>query len=962
MTNVTITLSDVNDNPPLFDGDTSYSVPENASVGDTVFTVVTSDADIGSNAVTRYLIPATPLPLPFAINTTSGDVTLTSNLDYEITPSYDLVVTAIDSSLPSLNTTVTLTVLVEDVDDTLPTFEPSMYSVSVFEDTSAGTSLVTVSALDPDSSTITYSLVDAPPQFFIVSSIGAVFISSPLDREQQSQYVLTVAAMSSPLPAAIATITVEVLDINDILPYFDQQQYVFTVPESTQPDTVVGTVVVMDDDLNQSGEIAQLYLSSSHPLFELDNTTGTLSLVGNVDYESQTSFSLTVVAVDGGSPPLTGSVEVVVQLSDVNDNSPTFTTNTTSITISDSTTENITIITVHADDIDSEENGQVTYTLQTVASLTVNAETGVVAVGPDLIAGVFSVLVTATDGGSPSLSSQLTLTLTITDTNEPPLFPADLYTTEVSEEEPVNAVIFTAAAIDADIGLNAAVSYSIEQNPVLGINSSNGEVFLLTQLDYELTSVYLVTIIAVDQGDIPLSATTMLRVTVLDENDNAPIFLATPYSAVVSEDALPGLLIISVNATDSDSTSNGALSYSIINSSLLFTIDISSGDVTVSQELDHELTSEVTLLVEVRDGGQPFLTNTTTVTVIISDVDDNPPLLSASSLAVSIPEDVGIGASVAVVMATDEDSGTNSAVLYRLVNSSIPFVVNGSSGIVSVSSPGLDREIMDTYSFLVEAYNPFSAIFTSTATIAITVLDVNDNPPRFVPTANYSFSVSESLSPGLSIGTVMAVDPDSGANGSVLFLFNSTLFSVDGDSGEITLTTSLDYEAAPLLVFEVYAADQGSPVLRSTAIVTVTVGNVNDNVPIVSANTTSFTYTEGSSGVAIGNSITLSDADNSLLTNATVQLLLSDLTAPPVSDYILLTPSSLSISSSPGSLTLHGPASLDVFADHIQLLQYGSSADEPSLQRRVVQITVSDGVFVSNIATTKRNSFTLTLL
>ena len=462
--------------------------------------------------------------------------------------------------------------------------------------------------------------------------------------------------------------------------------------------------------------------------------------------------------------------------------------------------------------------------------------------------------------------------------------------------------------------------------------------------------MYLVTIIAVDQGDIPLSATTMLRVTVLDENDNAPIFLATPYSAVVSEDALPGLLIISVNATDSDSTSNGALSYSIINSSLLFTIDISSGDVTVSQELDHELTSEVTLLVEVRDGGQPFLTNTTTVTVIISDVDDNPPLLSASSLAVSIPEDVGIGASVAVVMATDEDSGTNSAVLYRLVNSSIPFVVNGSSGIVSVSSPGLDREIMDTYSFLVEAYNPFSAIFTSTATIAITVLDVNDNPPRFVPTANYSFSVSESLSPGLSIGTVMAVDPDSGANGSVLFLFNSTLFSVDGDSGEITLTTSLDYEAAPLLVFEVYAADQGSPVLRSTAIVTVTVGNVNDNVPIVSANTTSFTYTEGSSGVAIGNSITLSDADNSLLTNATVQLLLSDLTAPPVSDYILLTPSSLSISSSPGSLTLHGPASLDVFADHIQLLQYGSSADEPSLQRRVVQITVSDGVFVSNIA------------
>ena len=526
MTNVTITLSDVNDNPPLFDGDTSYSVPENASVGDTVFTVVTSDADIGSNAVTRYLIPATPLPLPFAINTTSGDVTLTSNLDYEITPSYDLVVTAIDSSLPSLNTTVTLTVLVEDVDDTLPTFEPSMYSVSVFEDTSAGTSLVTVSALDPDSSTITYSLVDAPPQFFIVSSIGAVFISSPLDREQQSQYVLTVAAMSSPLPAAIATITVEVLDINDILPYFDQQQYVFTVPESTQPDTVVGTVVVMDDDLNQSGEIAQLYLSSSHPLFELDNTTGTLSLVGNVDYESQTSFSLTVVAVDGGSPPLTGSVEVVVQLSDVNDNSPTFTTNTTSITISDSTTENITIITVHADDIDSEENGQVTYTLQTVASLTVNAETGVVAVGPDLIAGVFSVLVTATDGGSPSLSSQLTLTLTITDTNEPPLFPADLYTTEVSEEEPVNAVIFTAAAIDADIGLNAAVSYSIEQNPVLGINSSNGEVFLLTQLDYELTSVYLVTIIAVDQGDIPLSATTMLRVTVLDENDNAPNLLS----------------------------------------------------------------------------------------------------------------------------------------------------------------------------------------------------------------------------------------------------------------------------------------------------------------------------------------------------------------------------------------------------------------------------------------------------
>ena len=945
--NITITLSDINDNPPLFDGDTSYSVPENVSVGDIVFTVITSDADTDSNAVTRYLIPTTPLPLPFAINATTGDVILTGSLDYETTPSYDLVVTAIDSSLSSLNTTNTLIILVEDVDDTPPTFEPSMYSVSVFESAGSGTSLVTVSAQDPDSPSITYSLVDAPPQFFIVSSIGAVFINSPLDREQQSQYTLTVTAVSFPSPPATGIITIEVLDVNDVRPYFSQPQYVFTISEATQPDAVVGTVVVMDDDLDQSGEIALFYLSPSHPLFELDNSTGALSLVGAVDYETLTNYTLTVVAVDGGPSPLTGSVEVLVQLLDVNDNRPVFIATATSITISDSVTENTTILTVQATDSDSGVNGQITYRIQTAAPLMVNGVTGEVAVGPDLVAGIFSVLVTVTDDGSPSLSSQLTLTLTVTDTNEPPLFPNALYTAEVSEGEPVDAVIVTVTAIDVDIGSNAVLTYSIEQNPVLGINSSSGGVFLLAQPDYEQTSTYLVTITAVDQGDVPLSATAMLRVTVLDENDNTPIFLGAPYSAFVSEDASPGLLVLSVNATDSDSTSNGALSYSIADSSF-FSIDISSGDVIVSQDLDREVISEVTLTVEVRDGGQPFLTNTTTITISISDVDDNPPLLSASSLAVAIPEDLGIDASVAAVMATDADSGTNAAILYRLINSSVPFAINESTGLVSVSGPGLDRELVDAYSFIVEAYNPFSAIFTSTVTITITVLDVNDNPPRFLPSANYSFSVSESLSPGLSIGFIMAMDPDSGANGSVFYLFNTTVFSVDGDSGEVTLTTPLDYESAPLLMIEVFAADQGSPVLRSTAIVTIEVQNANDNVPVVTSDTTTFIYTEGSSGVAIGNSIAVSDADDLQLVNATVQLLLSDLTTPPDNDFILLTPSSLSMTTFPGSLTLHGPASLEVFATHLQRLQYGSSADEPSLQRRLVRVTVCDGVFMSD--------------
>ena len=952
-TEVSVVVTDINDNPPVFVGEVIRSVAENASIGETVFIITAIDADSGSNAVIRYSIPESSTA-PFTVNATTGEVALTSSLDYETKNSYELVVIAADEGIPSLNSSTILMILVVDVDDSFPVFEPSMYSAGVFEDAPIGHPLITVTALDPDTDSrdIVYSLLNATNQFSIGSSTGLISISSSLDRELQSQYILTVTALSFPTTPATATITVEVLDINDVAPHFDQQQYTFIVAESTQPVAMVGTVGIRDEDLGVSGDISNLFLSPPHSSFEIDNKTHAILLVEPVDYEAQSNISLVLTAVDGGPSQLTGSVEVLISVEDANDNQPVFTTNTSIVSVADSTTVNTTIFTVQAEDADSGLNGMVVYSLLQSSFLSVDSNTGELTVTKLLVAGVYSLQVVATDLGSPPLSSQFTLTLTVTDTNEPPLFPSSLNTVDVAENEDTETIVFQATAVDPDMGVNAELVYTIEPNTMFSINASSGEVSLLQSLDFEQATVHQLNITAVDRGDPPLSALTTLRVHVLDENDNSPVFSTTFYTATVPEDTSLGQAIITVNATDADSTSNGAISYSIVastvNISSPFNIDITSGKLRVGQELDYESIQSVTLMVEARDGGQPVLSNTTLVTISVTDVDDNPPVFSESLYTASVYEDEEMGSAVLTVDASDIDSGDNAAVFFRIVNSSLPFTVNSTTGAVVVDTPGLDRELQDEYSFLIEAYNPFSSTFSSTTGISITILDVNDNAPQFSLTGNYTFSVPESLSLGLSIGSVMAVDADEGSNGSVLYHFTSTHFSVDADSGQVTLVAALDYELIPQFMLVVVASDQGSPALNSTATVTVLVENENDNVPVISSNLTTFTFTEASSPVTIGHSITISDPDDLLLTNATAQLMLSDLIPPSDGDFLLLPSSSLTVISSTQSLIITGPASLQAFTSALQQLQYGNSASEPSLSTRVVQVSVSDGNFVSS--------------
>lgn len=459
----------------------------------------------------------------------------------------------------------------------------------------------------------------------------------------------------------------------------------------------------------------------------------------------------------------------------------------------------------------------------------------------------------------PLSGENIRVVVRVLDENDnPPTFPSSIMNIEFPENTPRDVKRTLNPARDLDLGRYNTQRYNIVSgnvNNAFRLSSHrerDGVLYLDLQingfLDRETTPAYSLVIEALDGGSPPLRGQMTVNITIQDVNDNQPIFNQSRYFATIPENATVGTSVLQVYASDTDDGDNGLVEYSInrrqSDKEQMFRIDPQTGLISVNKPLDFETKELHELVVVAKDHGEQPLETTAFVSIRVSDVNDNQPIINVIFLSddatPKISESAQPGEFVARISVNDPDSKTE----YSNVNVSL----SGGDGhfglttrdniiyLVIVSLP-LDREVQPNYTLSVVATDNGNPPLHASKTIYLRVTDVNDNAPEFEKETYYA-NVMEVADPGTSVIKVIAIDRDEGNNSAITYSLldtpdtHSQWFQIDIHTGLITTRDHIDCETEPVPQLTVIAKDSGYPQLSSTATVLITIHDVNDNEPL----------------------------------------------------------------------------------------------------------------------------------
>ncbi|XP_035809873.2 protocadherin gamma-A10-like [Amphiprion ocellaris] len=547
-----------------------------------------------------------------------------------------------------------VTVEILDVNDHAPTFKNKVINLEISESATVGSHFDLESAYDPDAGIHgLQNYVLSPNDNFALKQhsnadgtrFAVMILQKPLDRELKPHLSLKLIAVDGGTPQRSGTVNIEitVLDANDNPPVFNQSLYKATVAENAPLGTYITTVNASDADSGSNGLVTYTFSNvkgKSAEKFEIDSVSGRITVVGNIDFEKDKKFEIRVIAKDQGG--LSDATKVVIDVVDINDNAPIINIMSFSNMISEDVPPGTTIAVFNVKDADSERNGQITCSLD--SSLPFKIQSSLTDYY-NLLSHVafdretkheYNITITATDSGSPPLSTKTTLHVKISDVNDnAPRFTKPDYSAYVTENNSPGMSIFSMSARDSDWNQNARISYFLEETEVSGspissyvsINSETGVVHAVRSFDYEQIKQLVFTVRAQDGGSPPLSSNVTVKILIQDQNDNPPQVLypvqtgGSVVAEMVPRSADVGYLVTKVVAVDVDSGQNAWLSYKLQKATdrALFEVGSQNGEIRTIRQVSDKDAVKQRLSVIVEDNGQPSRSATVIVNVAVAD-------------------------------------------------------------------------------------------------------------------------------------------------------------------------------------------------------------------------------------------------------------------------------------------------------------------------------------------------------
>ncbi|XP_025413054.1 cadherin-87A isoform X2 [Sipha flava] len=872
---LTIQVTDVNDNPPEFDNNAyTLTVNETATPGTVIGVVKATDRDSNPKIVYKLSGPSAD---KFNVDKNTGtiSVALCSNigkapcLDYETQSNYYLTYIATDDNGNGQSNSVTIMVALTDSNDNPPTFMQHSYTSLIDEGVTLFEPPLIVQAIDADkSSSILYSIRfgNEKQLFKIDQSTGEIFIVSPNGLQRSKNNITLIVEANDGVYSDEATVNVVVLDVNNNSPKFLLETYNVSIYENEPIGYSVIKVEAIDEDLDMNANLTYHIQEGSFNNFLIDHITGLIYTSSKLDFDQHSNYAIKTLAIDKGTPALTGSTTVLINIINVNNKSPEFIPTIQRTEVSEDVPVNTVIYHLIAHDPDTSDENALNYSLDSsaVTGISINgnqlddnkdiknwfkvrASNGDIIIAKPIdrnIAAIVSLSVVVTDTSAPDIQKATgTLMVTIIDVNDtPPIFEPPwtkenpYYTTSVLEEQPINSSVGKFTATD-----DSGIDYYdiIPNNQYVNVNQTTGVIYTKEKLDFESIETININLIAYDTGHPQLSTTATILIKVININDNSPIFNETEYRAEIEENSPSGTYVTHVIATDADKGLFGLVHYSIIGDTFGFIIDQDTGMVKVNDSsfLDREITSELMLTIQAKDEAPPGLTKSSVVLLYIKliDVNDNPPQFDPKTYSLSI---IVSTPTTPLMQLKAIDKDLNSQLTYTIVSTNKDlFNLDSDSGFLY--SPMSLNGKQGVYLIEVDVSD---GVFHDQASVNITVLDVNQNQPVFIhpPTNNSTLSIPEDINVGTSILTVCAEDKDFGENGHVTYFFkvaNSNAqqtdsFTINSETGQIKTQILLDYETKSSYQLVLVARDQGSPTWHETLkLLTINLIDVNDNKP-----------------------------------------------------------------------------------------------------------------------------------
>ncbi|KAG8439006.1 hypothetical protein GDO86_005265, partial [Hymenochirus boettgeri] len=642
----------------------------------------------------------------------------------------------------------------------------------------------------------------------------------------------------------------------------------YTVVEESEPGTLIGNVArdlgfnveqIYDRKLHLGSEESRRY-------FSIKMETGDLHLTEKIDRESLCGFlSSCLLPVELIIEKPLELFRLIIEILDINDNSPSFVNTERLIQIAELASPGLRFPLENAIDPDVGTNGVVSYKMSPSQYFTLSVkELKDGKLFPEIVlehaldredTGEHHLIITAFDGGHPLRSGTTKITVYVLDNNDnPPTFDQPVYKTSLLENIPLNSMLIKLNATDVDEGLNSEIEYSFEDHTsstvkrLFRLDPQTGEIYVQGDIDFEESNFYEIYIRARDKGIPVMEGHCVIQVELEDSNDNAPEVLITSLESSIPENIPVGTVVGLFNIIDRDSGKNGEVMLEI-SSGLPFKF-VSVGNhysLITNNVLDRETTPQYIVYFIATDQGFPPMFTEKTFILNISDINDNAPLFSQPLFNAYVYENNPPGELINKVFATDEDEGTNSFLIYSVLESYVlgspisSFIyINENNGHI-YAQRSFDYEHVQHLEITIFVEDKGSPRLKSNTTIHIFVLDQNDNNPTILypvltrETIEFQ-KVPRIVSLGYLVTKVTAVDADSGYNAwlsySILQTSDPSLFRITKHTGEIRIMRNLLESEETTYTIYVLVRDKGEPSLSSTATIIVSFENdIQDETP-----------------------------------------------------------------------------------------------------------------------------------